>query len=213
MAQGGNVIRPGAELAPLWVWQLLQSPVSTAVPIARVFPWNVTRAVMGKVSEAVPWKFPDTLLTVKLAVTPFRSVTVTTAPPAPLPLQSSGSWPVGYTVPPTLNLGPPCWLWHAMQARPGSMLVLPRVPPVQVELLVQVGAASSGSGGGGGPASTADAGTPPSVTQLPAGMPAATQAWKAARCAPDTTAFGAGGIGEADDCMRATDLAPLVCVA
>ena len=89
------MIRPGAELAPVWVWQLLQSPVLTAVPMERVFPWKVTVAVIGKVRLAVPWKFPDTLLAVKLAVTPFRSVTVTTAPPAPLPLQSSGSWPVG----------------------------------------------------------------------------------------------------------------------
>jgi hypothetical protein len=98
-----------------------------------------------------------------------------------------------------------------MQAWPGSMLLLPRVPPVQVELLVQVGAAPSGSGGGGGPASTGGAGTPPSVAQLPAGMPAATQAWKAPWSAPGTPAFGAGGIGEADDCMRASDLAPLLC--
>jgi hypothetical protein len=73
----------------------------------RVLPWKVTLAVIGKVRLAVPWKFPDAPLTVKLAVTPFRSVTVTTAPPAALPLQSSGSWPVGYTVPPTLNPGPP----------------------------------------------------------------------------------------------------------
>jgi hypothetical protein len=91
------------------------------------------------------------------------------------------------------------------------MLLLPRVPPVQVELLVQVGAASSGSGGGRGPASTDGDGTPPSVTQLPAGMPAATQAWKAPRSAPGTPAFGEGGIGAVDDCIRASDLAPLVC--
>ena len=114
-------------------------------------------------------------------------------------------------MPPTLNPGPPCWLWQLMQAWPGSMLLLPFVPPVQVELLVQVGAAPSGSGGGGGPASTGGGGTPPSVTQLPAGIPAATQDWKAPRSAPLTPAFGAGGIGEADDCIRASDLAPLLC--
>src|SRR5262249_32613207 len=47
--QGGSVIRPGAELAPDWVGQLLQSPVATAVPMERVFPWKVTRAVMGNI--------------------------------------------------------------------------------------------------------------------------------------------------------------------
>ncbi len=98
-----------------------------------------------------------------------------------------------------------------MQACPGSMLLLPRVPPVHVELLVQVGAAPSGSGGGGGPASTGGAGTPPSLTQLPAGMPVATQAWKAPWSGPGTRAFGAGGIGEAEVCIRASDLAPLLC--
>jgi len=72
----------------------------------RVFPWNVTFAVIGKVRLALPLKFPETLLAVKVALAPFRSVTVTTAPPDPLPLQSSGSWPVGYTVPPTLKPGP-----------------------------------------------------------------------------------------------------------
>jgi len=89
------VIRPGAPLAPLWVWQLLQSPVETAVPIDRVLPWKLTSAVMGKVKEAEPWKFPETLLAVKLALFPALSVTVTTAPAAPLPSQSSGSCPVG----------------------------------------------------------------------------------------------------------------------
>ena len=103
VGQGGRVIRPGAELAPVWVWQLLQSPVATAVPMDRVLPWKVTLAVMGNTRLAMPWKFPDTPLAVKLAVTPFRSVTVTTAPPAALPLQSSGSWPVGYTVPPMMK--------------------------------------------------------------------------------------------------------------
>ena len=57
----------------------------------RVLPWNVTFAVMGNTRLARPWKFPDTPLAVKLAVAPFRSVTVTTAPPAAFPLQSSGS--------------------------------------------------------------------------------------------------------------------------
>ena len=64
---------------------------------------------MGNVSAAEPLKFPETLLATNVAVAPFESVTVTTAPPAALPLQSSGSCPVGYTVPPTLKCGPPCW--------------------------------------------------------------------------------------------------------
>ena len=85
------MIRPGAELVPLCVWQLLQSPVDTAVPIDRVFPLKVTLAVMGKVNRVVPWKLPEMLLAVNVAMAPFASVTVTTAPPAALPLQSSGS--------------------------------------------------------------------------------------------------------------------------
>ena len=173
----------------------------------RVRPWKLTVAVMGKVRLAVPWKFPETLLAVKLALTPFTSVTVTTAPPAPLPLQSSGSWPVGYTVPPTLKLGPPCWLWQVMQACPGSMFELPCVPPVQLELLVQVGAAPRGSGG---PASGGGGGVPPSVTQLPAGIPADTHDWNAVTSAAGTVAACAGGIGEDKDCIRITALAPLL---
>ena len=95
-----------------------------------------------------------------------------------------------------------------MQGWPGSISGVPRVPLVQVEPLVQVGAASSGSGG---PASGAGAGTPPSVVQLPAGIPAETQAWKAATSAGGTATLGAGGIGENDDCIRDTDVAPLLC--
>jgi len=94
-----------------------------------------------------------------------------------------------------------------MQACPGSMLPLPCVPPVQVEPLVHVGAASRGSGG---PASGGGGGTPPSVTQLPAGIPADTQDWKAFTSAVETVAFGGGGIGEDEDCIRTTDLAPLL---
>ena len=203
------MIRPGAELAPLWVWQLLQSPVDTAVPIARVLPLKVTFAVMGKVSRVEPWKFPETELAVNVAVTPFRSVTVTTAPPAPLPLQSSGSCPLGKTVPATLKVGPFCCVWQVMQARPGSMSELPCVPEVQYELLVQVGAAPSGSGGGGGPASGAGGGTPPSTTQLPAAIPAVTQAWKPLTSAAGTDAFGAGGMGEVVDWIRATGPRPV----
>ena len=74
--------------------------------------------------------------------------------------------------------------------------------------LVQVGAASSGSGG---PASGGGGGTPPSVAQLPAGMPAETQAWKAATAAAGTAVFGGGGIGDVEACIRATNLAPLLC--
>jgi len=95
-----------------------------------------------------------------------------------------------------------------MQARPGSMSELPFVPPVQLEPLVQLGAAPSGSGG---PASGGGDGTPPSVTQLPAGIPAETQDWKAATPAEATAAFGGGGIGEDVDCIRATHLSPLLC--
>jgi|SRR6516164_9075032 len=88
------------------------------------------------------------------------------------------------------------------------MSELPCVPPVQVEPLVQVGAAPSGSGG---PASGGGGGTPPSVTQLPAGVPADTQAWKAPTSAAGTATFGGGGIGEDDDCIRTTALAALLC--
>jgi hypothetical protein len=95
-----------------------------------------------------------------------------------------------------------------MQACPGSMFELPFVPPLQVEPLVQTGAAPSGSGG---PASGGGGGTPPSVAQVPAGIPAETQAWKAAMSAAGTAAFGAGGIGETEDCIRDTDIAPLLC--
>jgi hypothetical protein len=42
-------------------------------------------------------------------------------------------------------------------------------------------------------------------------MPADTQAWKAPTSAAGTEAFGAGGIGEDVDCIRATDIAPLLC--
>src|SRR5215469_10746960 len=94
-----------------------------------------------------------------------------------------------------------------MQARPGSMSALPFVPRVQVEPLVQVGAAPSGSGG---PASGGGGGTPPSITQLPAGMPALTQAWNAVASADATGAFGAGGIGDEVDCIRTTARAPLL---
>jgi hypothetical protein len=77
-----------------------------------------------------------------------------------------------------------------------------------VEPLVQVGAAPSGSGG---PASGGGGGTPPSVTQLPAGIPADTQDWKAPTSAAGTAAFGGGGIGEDEDCIRNTALDPLLC--
>ena len=40
----GKVIRPGAELAPLWVWQLLQSPLVCCADIARVLPLETTCA-------------------------------------------------------------------------------------------------------------------------------------------------------------------------
>src|SRR5215475_13859002 len=95
-----------------------------------------------------------------------------------------------------------------MQAWPGSMSGCPRVPPVQRALLVHVGAASSGSGGpasGGG-----GGGAPPSTTQLPAGIPELTHAWKALASAAGTLAFGGGGMGEAVDCIRVTQRAPLV---
>src|SRR5690349_6236616 len=95
-----------------------------------------------------------------------------------------------------------------MQAWPGSMSELPCVPRIQVEPLVQVAAASIGSGG---PASGGGAGTPPSVAQVPAGIPAETQASKAATSVGGSAAFGAGGIGETDDCIRVADIAPLLC--
>jgi hypothetical protein len=42
-------------------------------------------------------------------------------------------------------------------------------------------------------------------------MPADTQAWKATTSGAGTEPFGAGGIGDVEDCIRATDLAPLLC--
>lgn len=108
-AHGGSVTLPGAPLAPVWVWQLLQSPEGTAVVMARVFPLKLTTAVMGNVNEAFPEKFP-TLLAVKDAVTPALSVTVTTAPEEAGASHLSGSCPVGNTVPATVKCGPPL-LW------------------------------------------------------------------------------------------------------
>src|SRR5277367_1577980 len=107
--QGGSVTLPGAPLAPLWVWQLLQSPEETAVVMARVFPLKLTTAVMGNVNEAFPEKFPAPLA-VKDAVAPVLSVTVTTAPEEAGASHLSGSCPVGNTVPATVKCGPPL-LW------------------------------------------------------------------------------------------------------
>ena len=101
-------MRPGAPLAPLSVWQVLQSPVGAAPLIARVFPLNVIFAVIGNAGQpplAAPEKLPA-LLTVNERLTLLLSVTVTTAPWAALPSQSSYSWPVGYAVPAIANAGP-----------------------------------------------------------------------------------------------------------
>ena len=42
-------------------------------------------------------------------------------------------------------------------------------------------------------------------------MPADTQAWKATTSARARRRSEAGGIGDVEDCIRATDLAPLLC--
>jgi len=47
----GKAIRPGAPFAPLWVWQLLQSPIGTAPPIARVPVGVTTLAWIGNASS------------------------------------------------------------------------------------------------------------------------------------------------------------------
>ena len=75
----------------------MQSPEGTAVPMLRVLPLKLTAAVMGNAGQPMP-AFPEKLpapFAVKVRAAPFLSVTVTVAPLAPEPLQSSGSWPVG----------------------------------------------------------------------------------------------------------------------
>ena len=51
-------MRPGAWFAPLWVWQLLQSPVITAVDIARSLLFATTFAWIGNASCALVKKLP-----------------------------------------------------------------------------------------------------------------------------------------------------------
>ena len=79
-------------MAPVRVWQLLQSPEGTAVVMARDFPPKSTTAVMGNTNDAFPEKLP-TPLAVKEADVPLLSVTTTTAPFAAGLSQSSYSWP------------------------------------------------------------------------------------------------------------------------
>src|SRR3569623_1923231 len=67
---------------------------------------------------------------------PRASVSSTTAPAAGAPLQSSGSWPVGYTVPAKVNTGASpsspdavfSSTWQEMQARPGAVAGDGRLP-------------------------------------------------------------------------------------
>ena len=177
-------MRPGAPEAPFSVWQVLQSPLFTAPLITRVFPLKVIFAVIGNVGQplAEPEKLPA-LFTVKDRLTLFLSVTVTVAPCAAVPLQSSYSWPVGYAVPAIAKMGPSPLEWQAMHASPGRMVL--DSPPVQYVPLVQVG----------GPEKTGS-GVPASTPHEPAGIPELTQAEKALCVAAATGAAGSGGIGE-----------------
>jgi hypothetical protein len=49
----GCMIRPGAPFFPVSVWQLLQSPVDCAAPIARSLPFMRTFARIGNTMVAV----------------------------------------------------------------------------------------------------------------------------------------------------------------
>src|ERR1051326_1738704 len=91
-ANQGSAIRPGARLAPSWVWQLLQSPVGGDADIARRLPPAVTATWIGAGSAASEKKLPAAL-TDSLVTAPVASVTSTVAVVAPK--HSSGSWPVG----------------------------------------------------------------------------------------------------------------------
>src|SRR5215467_7187869 len=91
-ARYGSAIRPGAVLAPSWVWQLLQSPLGGEADIARRLPPATTATWIGSGSASSEKKLPAAL-TGRLVTAPVASVTSTAAVVAPL--QSSGSWPVG----------------------------------------------------------------------------------------------------------------------
>ena len=80
-------MRPGAPEAPCKVWQVLQSPLFTALDITRVLPLKVICARMGNTGQpplAEPEKLPA-LLAVNVRVVPRASVTLTTALRAALP--------------------------------------------------------------------------------------------------------------------------------
>src|SRR5438874_1640872 len=104
------------------------------------------------------------------------TITTRAAAIAPaVPLQRSGSWPVGYSVPAMVYSGaspppplsslppppgpllppplssppPPPPVWQLKQDRPGFISGEPVFPCVQNVLLVQIALAFSGSGGGG----------------------------------------------------------------
>jgi hypothetical protein len=192
-------MRPGAPEAPWSVWQVLQSPLFTEPFITRVFPPKLICARMGNTGHpplAEAEKFPARLA-VKVRVTLLLSVTLTTAPSAAAPLQSSYSCPVGYAVPAIANRGPSPREWQAMHASPGRM-VLP-FPPVQYTPLVQVG----------GPENTGS-GVPASTVHVPPGIPALTQEAKADCFAVATGAAGGGGIGAVVLAIRFTQAWPVV---
>src|SRR5450432_1246901 len=94
-----------------------------------------------------------------------------------------------------------------MQAWPGFMSLLPWFPCVHVTLLVQVGADANGSSMG----TPASIDTPPSGHEL-AGVPADTQAESVAMSALDSRVSGAGGMGFALSCTRASASAALLFV-
>src|SRR5512140_2769784 len=127
--------------------------------MTRSLPLRETFAVYGVGMAAKPKselceKLPAALV-VKVTSLPSLPVMVTVTPARPL--QSSGSWPVGCTVPATskpLPVAAPPPLWQVLQASPGFMSAL--LPPVYVTPLVQTG----------GPLKS-----PPESIRLPASLP------------------------------------------
>jgi hypothetical protein len=83
------MMRPGAEFAPLTVWQVLQSPVVCAV-IARSAVPETTFTLNGVEMASVLKKLPAEL-TLSVKVRPTASVMTTCMAPLVTPLQSSGS--------------------------------------------------------------------------------------------------------------------------
>ena len=91
----GAMMRPGSPVAPVSVWQLLQSPDVTLPCIARVFCPSVTTAVSGGRGTSRVLKLP-TPFTLSRNWRLRESVTMTVRfGGRGVPLQSVGSWSVG----------------------------------------------------------------------------------------------------------------------